>query len=90
MNRAVDKESTCNAGDPSSIPGSGGSPGEGKGYSLQYSGLENSRDYSPWGNKESDMTERLSLYLILNKFSTNRNHTKLLLKTFKHSKLFSP
>ena len=30
------KESTCNAGDPSSIPGWGRSPGEGKGYPLQY------------------------------------------------------
>ena len=38
------KESTCNAGDPSSIPGLGKSPGEGKGYPLQYSGLENSMD----------------------------------------------
>ena len=38
------KESTCNAGDPSSIPGLGRSPGEGKGYPLQYSGLENSMD----------------------------------------------
>ena len=31
------KESTCNAGDPSSIPGSGRSTGEGIGYPLQYS-----------------------------------------------------
>jgi len=31
------KESTCNAGDPGSIPGSGSSPGEGRGYPLQYS-----------------------------------------------------
>ena len=31
------KESTCNAQDPSSIPGSGRSPGEGIGYTLQYS-----------------------------------------------------
>ena len=38
----VGKESTCNTGDPSSIPGSGRSAGEGKGYPLQYSGLENS------------------------------------------------
>ena len=39
------KESSCNdAGDPSSIPGLGRSPGEGNGYSLQYSGLENSMD----------------------------------------------
>ena len=38
------KESACNAGDPSSIPGSGRSPGERIGYPLQYSGLENSMD----------------------------------------------
>ena len=49
------KESACNAGDPGSISGSGRSSGEGKGYPLQYSGLENSMD-SPWGHKESDMT----------------------------------
>ena len=36
-NSSVGKESACNAGDPSSIPGSGRSPGEGKSYSLQYS-----------------------------------------------------
>ena len=39
---SVGKESACNAGDPGSIPGFGRSPGEGKGYPLQYSGLENS------------------------------------------------
>ena len=38
------KESTCNTEDSSSIPGLGRSPGEGKGYLLQYSGLENSMD----------------------------------------------
>ena len=36
------KESTCSVGDLGSIPRSGRSPGEGKGYPLQYSGLENS------------------------------------------------
>ena len=35
------KESACNAGDLGLIPGLGRSPGEGKGYALQYSGLEN-------------------------------------------------
>ena len=45
-------------GDLGLIPGLGGSPGEGKGYPLLYSGLENSMDYR--GRKESDMTERLS------------------------------
>ena len=38
------KESACNVGDLGSIPGLGGSPGEGKGYPLQYSGLKNSMD----------------------------------------------
>ena len=95
------KESACNAGDPSSIPGSGKSCGEGIGYPLQYSWvslvtqlvrihLQYGRPgfdlwvgkipwrrerlstpvfwpgefhglYSPWGRKESDMTELLSL-----------------------------
>ena len=38
------KESACNVGDLGLIPGLGQSPGEGKGYPLQYSGLENSMD----------------------------------------------
>ena len=42
------KESACNAGDLSSIPGLGRSPGEGKGYPLQYSGLKNSMDRGAW------------------------------------------
>ena len=57
------KESACNAGDLGSIPGLGRYPGEAKGYPLQYSGLENSMEYSPWGHKESGMTERLPLSL---------------------------
>ena len=39
------KEYTCNVEDLGSIPGLQRSPGEGKGYPLQYSGLENSMDY---------------------------------------------
>ena len=100
---SVGKESTCNAGDPRLIPGSGRSTGEGTGYALQYSlaslvaqlvknppamwetwvrslgwedspgegksyppqysGLDNSIDYSPWSRKELNMTEWLSLSL---------------------------
>ena len=41
-------ESACNAGNQGWIPGSGGSPGEGDGYQLQYSFLENSRDRGAW------------------------------------------
>ena len=58
-----DKESVCSAGDLGSILASERSPGEGNGYLLQYSCLENSMDrgalagYSPWGCKESDTTE---------------------------------
>ena len=43
------KESTCNAQDLGSIPGLGRSPGKGKGYPLQYFGLENSMDYAIHG-----------------------------------------
>jgi len=61
---SVDKESTCNAGDPGSIPRLGGSPGEGNGNSYQYSSLENPMDrlagYSPWGRKELYTTEQLN------------------------------
>ena len=55
---SVGKEFTCNAGDPDSIPGSGRSAGQGKGYPLQYSGLKNSMDciylYSPGKNTGVD------------------------------------
>ena len=101
-NSSVGKESACNARDPSSIPGSGRSPGEGISYPLQYSwaslvaqlvknlpamretwvrslGWEDPwrweglptpvfwpgefHGQSPWGRKELDKTERLSLSL---------------------------
>ena len=57
------KESSCNEGDLGSNPGLGRSPGEGKGYPLQYSGLENSMDCIVQGAAESDTAERLSLSL---------------------------
>ena len=63
------KESACNVEDLGSIPGLGRSPGKGKGYPLQFSGLENSMDYSPGGCKESDKTERLSLSLFHQSFT---------------------
>ena len=51
------KESDRDTGDLGLIPGLGRSPGEGKGYTLQYSGLENSMDCMDHGITESDMTE---------------------------------
>ena len=41
-------ESACSGGDPGSVPGLGRSPGEGNGYPLQYSCLENSMDREAW------------------------------------------
>ena len=61
------KESACSAREQDSIPGLGRSPGEGNGYPFQYSCLENLHGHrslvgcSPWGCKESDMTELLTL-----------------------------
>ena len=60
------KESACNSGDLSLIPGLGRSPEGGHGYPLQYSCLKNPHGQrnlsccSPWGHKESEMTEWLS------------------------------
>ena len=56
------KESACNAGDLSSIPGSERSFGEGNGYLRQFflpgklCGQRSLVGYSPWGCKESDVT----------------------------------
>ena len=47
------KESACNVGDLGSIPGLGRSPGEGKGYPFQYSGLENSLNCVIYGVAKS-------------------------------------
>ena len=62
------KESACSAGDLGLIPGSGKSPGEGNGNSIQCSflpgefhGQKSLAGYSPWGRKQSDTTEQLTL-----------------------------
>ena len=61
------KDSACNAGDLGLIPGSGRSPGEGKGYTLQYYCLENPMDREAWqagsvhGVTELEVTEQLTL-----------------------------
>ena len=63
------KASACNTGDSGSIPGSGRPPGEGNGNPLQHSsgkshGQKSLIGYSPWGHKESDMTERLHFHFL--------------------------
>ena len=75
------KASDSNAGDLGFIPGLGRSPGEGKDYPLQYSGLENPHGqrspagYNPWGHKESDMIERLrTIAMGMMRPQNNRGH----------------
>ena len=51
------KESACNVGDPSWIPGLGSSPEEGNGYSLQYSCLENSMNGVAWRATVHEVTK---------------------------------
>ena len=68
------KESACNAEDLGLIPESGRSPGEGKGYPLQYYGLENSRDCIVHGVIKSGtlfatFTFKMGLTLLLSHFS---------------------
>ena len=76
------KASAYNEGNPGSIPGSGRSPGEGNGNSLQYSCLEKSHGqrslvgYSPWGHKESDTTEWLHFLFFINEKEVNANQTQ--------------
>ena len=70
-----DKASTCNAGDPSSIPGLQRSPGEGNGNPLQYSYLKNPMDRGPWQatvhgvtksrTQLNDFTFFLSIFLVI-------------------------
>ena len=71
---SVRKESACSAGDLGLIPGLGRSPGEENGNPLQYLCLEKSHGQrslvgcSPWGCKESGMTEQLTHYVIIDDF----------------------
>ena len=53
------KKSACNTGDPGLIPGSGRSSGEGIGYTLQYSCLENSMDRGAWWSAVHWVTKSL-------------------------------
>ena len=66
------KASACNEGDPGLIPGSGRFPGEGNGNPLtpallpgKSHGWRRLTGCSPWGCKESDMTERLHFHFLL-------------------------
>ena len=73
------KESTCNAGEPDSISGLGKSPGRGRErlptpvfWPGEFHGLS-----SPWGCKESDTTERLSLRLLVTILDSTALNDKL-------------
>ena len=59
------KEPACNVGDLSLIPGLVRFPGEGNGYPLQYSGLENSMDRGAWQATFHGVTKR---WILLSNF----------------------
>ena len=81
------KASAWNAGDQGSIPGSGRSPGEGNGNPLQLPGESHGRrslvGYSLWGQKESDMTERLHFHFL--SFQTMLEVMKIMVTSLKRS-----
>ena len=74
---SVGKEPACNAGDPSLIPGLGWSDGEGKGYALQYSGLENSMDTVPGVAKSRTGLSDFHFHFSFMAFTVFWNHTYL-------------
>ena len=69
------KESACNAGDLGSIPGLGRSPGEEKGYPLQYSGLDNSMDCIVHGvTKSWTQPSDFHFHLYMHTYTTTHTH----------------
>ena len=73
------KESACNAGDLALILGLGRSPGEGKGYPLQYSGLENSMDSIVHGVTKSP-TRLRNFYIKLHKYICSQHRSTFIHK----------
>ena len=91
------KQSTCNAGNLGLIPGLGRSPGEGKGYPLQYCGLENSMDYIVHGvaNNHTQLSEfhilpqsPLPSGLSHNTEQSSLCYTEVLVGYFKYSSMY--
>ena len=75
------KETACNAGNPGSIPGLRRPPGEGNGYPLQYSGLEDSIDRGVQEVTKSQ-TRLSDFHFHFQKLETNVNH-KVFIKAIK-------
>ena len=61
----VGKESACSVGDLGLMPGLGRSPGEGKGYPLQYSGLENSMECIARQQRLAQNSKKLLSHFVL-------------------------
>ena len=76
------KESTCSVGDVGTIPGLGRSPGEGKGYPLQYSGLENPMDYRVHGVTKSRIRLRDFHFTLLDLSSKSPNFSPIIFLSF--------
>jgi len=79
------KESAWNVRDLGSIPGLGRSPGEGKGYPLQYSGLENSTDCVVHGVEKS-RTWLSDLHFLFTSHTHTHTHTHIYTHTYIHTR----
>ena len=85
-------ESACNVGDLGLIPGLGRSPGGGHGNPLLYSCMENPHGqrslvgYSPWGHKDLDMTEQLSMRACAH--TQTHTHTDIHTHTHTHTHIY--
>ena len=84
------RESTCSVGDLGSIPGLGISPGEGKGYPLQYSGLDNSMDCRVHGITKSRTRLREFHFLCLYPFTSTSRKSQAIARLKKSWNLPSP
>ena len=88
---SVGKESVCNAGHPSLIPGSGRSPGEGNGYPIQYSCLENSMDRRAWqatvhgvAKSQTSVTNTFTTFIqVLNHYVVNLKQMSIITQSRK-------
>ena len=82
------KESACNVGDLGSIPGSGRSPGEGNGYALQYSCLENPMDREAWWATVHGVAKNQTQLSNWHPYTHTHTHTHIMTNDLEHFAMY--